>query len=178
MKHVRKEEGKLREHEWEGEDHPEIDNEERSHEPDQASNAPFLRLLSCCPAIGLLRSRLDQHVFWQGFWHQEDGQQRSRQSDTSREQEGTGKTQGLREEASEARTQCETNCLRCREKTYPAPLFRKRDRIAHHRHRGRYQARKQHAFNKAYGNEQQRHVDERKQQVSDNKTDRKSTRLN
>ena len=50
------------------------------------------------------------------------------------------------------------------------PLFRKRDRIAHHRHRGRYQARKQHALNKADGNEQQRHIDERQQQVGDDKT--------
>src|SRR5205807_8735853 len=102
MKHLLKEEGKLREHEWKGEDHPEIDDEERSHEPDQASHAPFLRLLSFCPALELLRSRLDPHVFWQGFWHQEDSQQRSRQCDTSREQEGTGKTQGLIEVASNA----------------------------------------------------------------------------
>src|SRR5712691_2932907 len=169
MKHLRKEEGKLREHEWEGEDHAEIDNEERSHEPDHARNAQFLRLLSFCPAPGLLQPGLDPDVFWQGFWHQEDGQQRSRQSDPSREQEGTGKTQGLREQASEARTQCEPNCLCRREITYPAPLFRKRDRIAHHRHRDRYQARKQHALNKAYGNEQQRDIDERQQQVGDDK---------
>src|SRR5260370_505412 len=81
MKHLRKEEGKLRKHEWEGEDHPEIDNEERSHEPDQASHAPFLRLLSFCPALGLVWSRLDPHVCWQGFWHHEDCQQRSRQRD-------------------------------------------------------------------------------------------------
>src|SRR6266704_4714449 len=111
MKHLLKEEGKLREHEGEGEDHPEIDNEERSHEPDQVSHAPFLRLLSFCPALGLVWSRLDPHVCWQGFWHHEDCQQRSRQSDSSREQEGTGKTQGLIEEASEARTQCEPNGL-------------------------------------------------------------------
>src|SRR5205807_1733379 len=36
-------------------------------------------------------------------------------------------------------------------------------------HRGRYQARKQHALNKAYGYEQQRHIDERQQQVGDDK---------
>src|SRR5438094_6929524 len=154
MKHLLKEERKLREHEWVGEDHPEIDNEERSHEPDQASKVHFLRLLSFCPASGFVGSRLYPHMFWQGFWHHEDCQQRSRQSDTSREQEGTGKTQGLIEQASKARTQCETNGLCRREKTYPAPLFLQRDRIAHHRHRGRYQARKQHALNEAYRSEE------------------------
>src|SRR6266516_7085714 len=170
MKHLLKEEGKLREHKWEGEEHPEIDQEERSHEPEQASHAPFLRLVSVCPALGLVWSRLDPHVCWQGFWHQEDGQQRSRQSETSREQEGTGKTQGLREEASNAWTQCETNCLCRGEKPYPAPLFLQGDRIAHHRHRDRDHARKQQALNKAYGNEQQRHIHQRKQQVGDDKT--------
>src|SRR5438876_6368313 len=144
MKHLLKEERKLREHEGVGEDHPEIDNEERSHEPDQASKAQFRRLLSFCPTPGFVGSRLCPHMFWQGFWHHEDCQQGSRQSDTSREQERTGKTQGLIEEASNARTQRESNRLCCCEKTYPTPLFRKRDRIAHHRHRGRYQARKQH----------------------------------
>src|SRR6266567_5432571 len=170
MKHLLKEEGKLREHEWVGEDHPEIDNEERSHEPDQASKAQFLRLLSFCPASGFVGSRLYPHMFWQGFWHHEDCQKRSRQSDTSREQERTGKTQGLIEETSNAGPQREPNCLCRREKTYPTPLFRKRDCIAHHRHRDRYQARKQHALNKADGNEQQRHIDERKQQVGYDKT--------
>src|SRR5260370_24058740 len=118
MRVVQKEEGKRRENEGEGEDHHEIDNEERGHEQDQASNAPFLRLLSFCPTPGLVWSRLDPHVFWQGFWHHEDCQQRSRQSDTSREQEGTGKTQGLIEEASEARTQCETHGRCHRMKTH------------------------------------------------------------
>src|SRR5437867_7577757 len=102
MKHLLKEEGKLREHEWVGEDHPEIDDEERSHEPDQASKAHFLRLFGECPALGFVRSRLCPHMLWQGFWHHEDCQQRSQQRDTSREQEGTGKAQGLREEASNA----------------------------------------------------------------------------
>src|SRR5207245_11532871 len=91
MKHLLKEKGKLREHEWVGEDHPEIDNEERSHEPDQASKAQFLRLLRFYPASGFMGSRLCPHMFWQGFWHHEDCQQRSCQSDTSREQERTGR---------------------------------------------------------------------------------------
>src|SRR5947209_20520540 len=137
MKYLLKEEGKLWEHEGEGEDHPEIDDEERSNEPDHGSNAQFLRLLSFYTALGLLRSRLNPQVFWQGFWHHEDCQQRSRQSDARREQEGTGKAQCLIEVASEGRTQCETNCLCRREKTYPAPLLRKRNRIAHHGHRSR-----------------------------------------
>src|SRR5438552_18343930 len=130
MKHLLKEERKLREHEWVGEDHPEIDNQERSHEPDQASKAQFLRLLSFCPASDCVGFRLCPHMFWQGFWHHEDCQQRSRQSDTSREQERTGKTQGLIEKASNARPECEPNCLCRREKTYPTSLFRERDRIA------------------------------------------------
>src|SRR6266571_3992536 len=170
MKHLRKKEGKLRKHEWVGEDHPEIDNEERSHEPDQASHAQFLRLLSFCPAPGFVGSRLCPHMFWQGFWHHEDCQQRSRQSDTSREQERTGKTQGLIEEASNARPQREPNCLCRREKTYPTPLFLQGNSIAHHRNRGMYQPINQHPLNKANGNEQQRHIDERKQQVGNNKT--------
>src|SRR5260370_33080183 len=101
MKHLRKEEGKLRKHEWEGEDHPEIDNEERSHGPDQASHVPFLRLLSFCPALGLGWSRLDPHVCWQGFWHHEHCQQRSRQSDPSRDQKRTTQAQRVVDEASD-----------------------------------------------------------------------------
>ena len=54
MEHLLKEERKPWEHEWEGEDHPEIDNEERSHEPDQASNAHFLPAFELLPRAWLV----------------------------------------------------------------------------------------------------------------------------
>jgi hypothetical protein len=75
VEHPLEEERNLREHEGVGKDHAEIDGQERRDEPDQASNAPLFRLLGEGPAIGFVVSRLCSYVCWQGFWHQENGQQ-------------------------------------------------------------------------------------------------------
>src|SRR5258706_327166 len=77
-------------------------------------------------------------------------------------------------ESANARAKCDTSCLCRREKANPAPLFLQGNSIAHHCHRGRYQARNQHAFNKANENEQQRDIHVRQCEIGDNKTSQRN----